>query len=157
MAAGSCEFLLYDDDDDDDEEVAVVDVDAVVEEEDGGAGFEAERSDLVGAAAEAGIVAAGALHALDRHVDRQAEDHAHARTLADGLAQLPGITISPETVETNIVRFDVADPVAFCAELADHGVLMAPLNATTVRAVTHLDVDAAGIDTALVAAARIAG
>lgn len=110
-----------------------------------------------GALRQAGIVAAGALHALERHVDRLADDHARATTLAEGLAQLPGITIDPATVETNIVRFDVADPPAFCAELREHGVLMAPLNATTVRAVTHLDVDDDGIDTALVATSRIAG
>lgn len=110
-----------------------------------------------GALRQAGIVAAGALHALDRHVERLADDHARARTLAEGLAQLPGITIDPSIVETNIVRFDVADPAAFCAELAGNGVGMAPLDATTVRAVTHLDVDDDGIDEALVAAARIAG
>ncbi|MBJ7522168.1 MAG: aminotransferase class I/II-fold pyridoxal phosphate-dependent enzyme [Solirubrobacteraceae bacterium] len=109
-----------------------------------------------GALRQAGIVAAGALHALDRHVDRLADDHTRATTLAEGLAQLPGITIDPSIVETNIVRFDVADPPAFCAELREHGVLMAPLNATTVRAVTHLDVDDDGIDTALVALSRIA-
>lgn len=69
-----------------------------------------------GALRQAGIVAAGALFALDRHVDRLAEDHARARTLAEGLAQLPGITIDPSIVETNVVRFDVAEPAAFCAE-----------------------------------------
>lgn len=110
-----------------------------------------------GALRQAGIVAAGALFALDQHVERLAEDHTRARTLADGLAQLPGIAVTPGEVETNIVRFGVADPAGFCRELAEHGVLMAPLNATTVRAVTHLDVDDDGIDTALVAAARAAG
>lgn len=110
-----------------------------------------------GALRQAGIVAAGALHGLDRHVDRLADDHARATTLADGLAQLPGITIDPSIVETNIVRFDVADAAAFCEELREHGVLMAPLNATTVRAVTHLDIDDDAIDTALVAVSRIAG
>ncbi len=110
-----------------------------------------------GALRQAGIVAAAALFALERNVDRLADDHARARTLADGLAQLPGIDIAPAEVETNIVRFGVADPVTWCAELAEHGVLMAPLNATQVRAVTHLDVDDDGIDAALVAAARIAG
>lgn len=110
-----------------------------------------------GALRQAGIVAAAALFALERNVDRLADDHARARTLADGLAQLPGIDITPAEVETNIVRFGVDDPAAFCRELADHGVLMAPLNAMQVRAVTHLDVDDDGIDTALVAAARIAG
>lgn len=110
-----------------------------------------------GALRQAGIVAAGALFALAHHVDRLADDHARARTLADGLAQLPGIVIAPDEVETNIVRFGVPDPAAFCRELAGHGVLMAPLSATTVRAVTHLDVDDDGIDRALVAAARVAG
>lgn len=110
-----------------------------------------------GALRQAGIVAAAALFALERNIDRLADDHARARTLADGLAQLPGIDIAPAEVETNIVRFGVADPAAWCAELAEHGVLMAPLNAAQVRAVTHLDVDDDGIDAALVAAARIAG
>lgn len=110
-----------------------------------------------GALRQAGIVAAGALFALEHHVERLADDHARARALADGLAQLPGIEISPDEVETNIVRFGVPDPAGFCREIAGHGVLMVPLNATVVRAVTHLDVDDDGIDRALVAAARVAG
>jgi threonine aldolase len=110
-----------------------------------------------GALRQAGIVAAGALFALEQHVERLADDHARARTLADGLAQLPGIEIAPDDVETNIVRFGVPDPAGFCRELAERGVLMAPLNATHVRAVTHLDIDDDGVDRALVAAARAAG
>src|ERR687889_2422247 len=50
---------------------------------------------LGGSMRQAGIVAAGALHALDHHVDRLAEDHALARTLADGLAEVPGVTLDP--------------------------------------------------------------
>ena len=57
---------------------------------------------------QAGIVAAGGLYALDHHVERLAEDHANARRLAEGLAELPGVELDPATVETNIVIFAVA-------------------------------------------------
>ena len=65
---------------------------------------------LGGAMRQAGIVAAGALYALDHHVDRLAEDHALARELAEGLAGLPGVTIDPADVETNIVIFEHDEP-----------------------------------------------
>jgi threonine aldolase len=107
-----------------------------------------------GAMRQAGIIAAGALYALDHHVDRLADDHANARTLAEGLAALPGVELDPATVETNIIAFDVPDARAFCAALEADGVLMGPLSARTVRAVTHLDVDAAGIQKALDAARK---
>ena len=94
---------------------------------------------------QAGIVAAGALYALDHHVERLADDHANARALAEGLAGLPGVELDPATVETNIVVFGVPDAERFCAALPRTGVLMGPLDARTVRAVTHLDVDADGI------------
>jgi threonine aldolase len=107
-----------------------------------------------GAMRQAGIVAAGALHALDHHVERLAEDHANARTLAEGLAELPGVELDPATVETNIVVFGVPDADGCCAALAEQDVLMGPLDARTVRAVTHLDVDADGIQQALAAARK---
>jgi threonine aldolase len=104
---------------------------------------------LGGAMRQAGIVAAGALYALEHHVDRLAEDHANARTLAEGLAELGGISIDPSTVESNIVIFEVADAVATCGTLWQEGVQLAPLDARRIRAVTHLDVDRAGIELAL--------
>jgi threonine aldolase len=107
---------------------------------------------LGGAMRQAGIVAAGGLYALDHHVDRLADDHARARRLADGLAALPDVEIDPATVETNIVIFAVPDSAAFCAALARADVTMGPLDARRVRAVTHLDVDDAGIERALEAA-----
>jgi threonine aldolase len=107
-----------------------------------------------GAMRQAGVIAAAGLHALDHHVDRLADDHANARRLAEGLAAIDGITIDPESVETNIVVFDVADAQAFCAALEGEGVLMGPLGPDRVRAVTHLDVDAGAIERALAAAAR---
>jgi threonine aldolase len=108
-----------------------------------------------GAMRQAGIIAAGALYALDHHVDRLAEDHANARALAAGLAGVPGIAIDPGAVETNIVVFGIADAPGFCAALERAGVLMSPLDAETVRAVTHLDVSADDVRRAVVEAARV--
>jgi threonine aldolase len=108
-----------------------------------------------GAMRQAGIVAAGALYALDHHVDRLADDHANARALAEGLAALPGVEIDPATVETNIVVFGVPDAPAFAEALGREGVRMGPLDARMVRAVTHLDVDADGVRRALEAARTV--
>jgi threonine aldolase len=110
-----------------------------------------------GAMRQAGIVAAAGLYALDHHVDRLADDHARARRLAEGLGALPGVEIDPATVETNIVVFAVPDAPAFVAALARDDVTMGPLDPRRVRAVTHLDVDDAGIDRALDAARRALG
>jgi len=107
-----------------------------------------------GALRQAGIVAAGALWALDHHVERLAADHDHARMLARGLAGLPGVEIDPDSVETNIVVFRVDDAPGLCASLAAAGVVMGPLDDRTVRAVTHLDVDEEGISFALSTALR---
>ena len=95
-----------------------------------------------GAMRQAGIVAAGALYALDHHVERLADDHALAATLARGLADVPGVALDPASVTTNIVVFEVDDAPGLVAALADAGVRMGALGPTTVRAVTHLDVDA---------------
>jgi threonine aldolase len=108
---------------------------------------------LGGSLRQSGILAAGCLYALDHHVERLAEDHEHARLLAEGLADLPGIEIDPATVETNIVVFAVADAPGYVAKLADQ-VELSAVDATHVRAVTHLDVDRADIETALTALTR---
>jgi threonine aldolase len=105
-----------------------------------------------GAMRQAGIVAAAGLYALDHHVDRLAEDHENARALAEGLAELPGIDVDPAEVETNIVVFQVPDAETICAALERAGVKMLALDGTRVRAVTHLDVDRADVDAAIVAA-----
>jgi threonine aldolase len=103
-----------------------------------------------GAMRQAGIVAAAALYALDHNVERLAEDHANARALADGLAAIDGVAIDPTTVETNIVIFDVAEPAALVAGLAERGVEVSQFG-ERVRAVTHLDVDAGDVETTLTA------
>jgi len=108
-----------------------------------------------GSMRQAGIIAAGALYALDHHVERLADDHALAASLARGLAEVPGVELDAAAVTTNIVVFEVADARALVARLADAGVKMGALGPTTVRAVTHLDVDAEGAERA-VAAVRAA-
>jgi threonine aldolase len=106
-----------------------------------------------GAMRQSGIVAAAALHALDHHVERLADDHGRARRLAEGLAALPGVELDPATVQSNIVIFAVPDADAFCGALAEQDVALSHFGPTRVRAVTHLDVDDAGIDRALAVAA----
>jgi threonine aldolase len=112
---------------------------------------------LGGAMRQSGIIAAAGLHALDHHVDRLAEDHARARRLAEGLAELPGVELDPAMVDTNIVIFAVPDAAAFCSALAADDVAMSQFGARRVRAVTHLDVDDAGVERALAAASRALG
>ena len=109
-----------------------------------------------GAMRQSGIIAAACSHALDHHVERLAEDHTHARRLAAGLARLPGIALDPAAVETNLVYFDVpGDAQAFVARLLERGVRMTAMGPARVRAVTHLDVDAAMIERTIAAAGEV--
>lgn len=100
---------------------------------------------------QAGIIAAGALYALENHRARLSDDHVNASRLAAGLAETPGVELDLATVETNIIYFDVTNKPAdqFCDHLLDHGVAMLPMGPDTVRAVTNLMVGTADIDTAL--------
>jgi threonine aldolase len=86
---------------------------------------------------QAGVLAAAALHALDHHVERLAEDHAHAALLAEGLQGLPGVTVHP--AQTNMVFVDLAPEKAAGAvdRLRAAGVLCTGL--ARLRLVTHLD------------------
>src|SRR5262244_1760475 len=114
------------------------------------------KQQMGGAMRQAGIIAAGGVYALRHHVERLAEDHANARRLADGLAALPGVRLDPKTVETNIVFFETSANAAEAVEhLLAHGVRMGALGPHTIRAVTHLDVDAAGIERALKVAREV--
>ncbi len=111
------------------------------------------RKRLGGAMRQSGIIAAGALHALEHHLERLAEDHAHARRLAEGLAELPGVTVDPSQVETNMVAADFPLPAGeMVARLEALGILAGPSGAgpRSVRLVTHLDVSAEDVDEALV-------
>jgi threonine aldolase len=101
---------------------------------------------------QAGILAAAGLYALEHNIERLAEDHLHAQKLARALAQLPGVRIKPEEVDTNIVVFDVAEthrsPEEVVAALKAEGVLVVALGHNALRAVAHLDVSADQIDQA---------
>lgn len=104
-----------------------------------------------GAMRQAGIIAAGALYSLDRHVERLAEDHENARILAEGLAEVNGIAVEP--VETNLVFFDVSGlhvtAEAFKTLAMERGVRISVLGKTRARAVTHLDVSRTQVQEAL--------
>lgn len=109
-----------------------------------------------GAMRQSGMAAAGALYALDHHVERLEEDHANARLLAEGLAEIKGVELDAASVETNIVIFSVPDARQFCSALAEEAVLMGAVGENRVRAVTHLDVDEAAVRRAITAAAAVA-
>ena len=109
------------------------------------------RKRLGGGMRQAGILAAAALYALDHHVARLAEDHAHARRLAALLAEVPGVKVDAAQVETNMVFAEFSRPSLEVVELlARHGVLTNPAGAPrTLRLVTHLDVSAEDIEEAV--------
>ena len=94
---------------------------------------------------QAGILAAAGIYALDHHLERLAEDHANARVLAKGLQEIDGMQIDLDSVQTNIVIMDIGrvgmSPAAAVEQLAREGVLVVPFGKSTLRAVTHLDVD----------------
>lgn len=114
-----------------------------------------------GAMRQAGVLAAGAIYALDHHIDRLADDHANARLLAERLTEIPGVTSSPEQAETNLVYFDLSDALgpapALCEALAAEGVLVLAEGPRTIRAVTNLDVSRADIDRAVATFASVLG
>ncbi|MEC7905991.1 MAG: beta-eliminating lyase-related protein, partial [Verrucomicrobiota bacterium] len=95
---------------------------------------------------QAGIIATGALYALENNVDRLAEDHADAQVLADSVRQSEGLALQPEMVDTNILIFHVEPSLGTASELVDamrtEGVLTMAVAPQLIRLVTHLDVDA---------------
>ncbi len=105
------------------------------------------RRRMGGSMRQSGIIAAGALHALENHRERLKDDHRRARELASGLAQLAGISVVDPP--TNIVMIDLdpdfGDPTRVLSFLESHRILMTQFGPTRLRAVTHMDVDSAGI------------
>ncbi len=108
---------------------------------------------------QVGVLAAAGLVALEESPQRLHEDHANARYLAEGLAQIPGISVDPKKVQTNIIIFDVRGTGRtageVCAELAKRKVLAGPTDKFAIRMVTHCDVDRAAIARALAALREI--
>jgi threonine aldolase len=111
------------------------------------------RKMLGGGMRQAGVLAAAALVALEESPRRLHIDHENARFLAEGLAGIPGIKIDPTKVVTNILFCDVSQTGLAAAEvsrrLASEGVLANSLSPTSIRMVTHYDVDRAGCERAL--------
>ena len=103
-----------------------------------------------GAMRQAGIVGAAALYALERHVDRIADDHGRARRLAEGLVAA-GVEVELDQVETNFVQIDVGQDRATAIErIKEHGVLVSTtVHPTRVRAVTHLDISDDDVEVAI--------
>jgi threonine aldolase len=106
---------------------------------------------LGGSMRQGGMNAAACIYALQHNIDRLAEDHANAASLARGMAQIPGVTV--ETPETNLVFFDTTGTGLtasdFAARLRPQGVMISVSSAYRGRACTHLDVSAAQIEEAL--------
>lgn len=107
---------------------------------------------------QAGMMAAGALYAVEHNIERLHDDHTNAGRLAAELADVPDIEVEPEHVHTNMVYFRVTTMNAntFSARCAEHGLLVLPVGATSIRAVTNLHVSAADIETALSVIADVA-
>ena len=109
------------------------------------------KHQLGGAMRQAGIIAAGAVYALQHHVDRLAEDHENARILFEGLSEIKAFKV--ESADTNMVYFDVSGlgitALDFNEKLMERGVRVSTLGDFLARAVTHLDVSRARVEEAL--------
>ena len=109
------------------------------------------RKMLGGGMRQAGVLAAACLHAVEHHVTRLADDHANAKALAEGLAGLPGLSLDPRLVQTNMV-FATLDPAkvdGLVKHLKAAGIVILPNPA--LRLVTHLDVSRQDVDKTIVA------
>jgi threonine aldolase len=118
------------------------------------------RKRLGGGMRQAGVLAAAGLIALEQYPSKLAADHANARYLAEALSRIPGISVDPGKVQTNIVIYDVSAvgmPAAeFSAQLKARGVLMNAVGETQLRLVTHYDVNREGAELAVRAIAEVA-
>lgn len=101
---------------------------------------------------QAGVIAAAALYALEHHVERLVEDHAHARRLGDAIRGIDGLALRPPEIDTNLVVIHVEPRLGtagqFAARLKDRGLLVLAIGPTLLRAVTHLDVGGEQIERA---------
>jgi len=113
------------------------------------------RKVLGGGMRQSGIIAAAGIEALEQMVDRLAEDHENARRLAEGIANVPGLSLDLGKIYTNIVYFDMADKQfdagTLVTQLTGRGVKVLQLGPGRLRAVTHYGISAEDIDLALVA------
>lgn len=108
------------------------------------------RKRMGGGMRQVGMLAAAGLHALDHHVERLADDHAHAALLAEALG------LDPDAVDTNIVVVHRSDAADFVAAARAEGVVISTVGPTAVRLVTHLDVSTADAERAATVLRRLA-
>ena len=118
------------------------------------------RKMVGGGMRQAGIIAACGIVALESMVERLADDHANARRLSQGLAQIPGIVHHPETVQTNILFFELEEGLGteaeFVRRLGDKGVRVGS-SYGRIRMVTHRHIGATDVDAALSAVSKLMG
>ena len=113
------------------------------------------RKMVGGGMRQVGVIAATGIVALETMIDRLAEDHEHARLLAQGLASVPGVQIDPEAVQSNIVVFGV-DDASFAGRLREAGVLTTAFGPQRLRMVPHYGITRADIDETLERVRRVA-
>ncbi|MBO32464.1 MAG: low specificity L-threonine aldolase [Rhodospirillaceae bacterium] len=114
---------------------------------------------LGGAMRQSGILAAAGIYALENNVLRMAEDHANAKLFAKSISNISGVSVDVSSVETNIVIFSVENTELSAPQIAEqlltYGIRVGMINADQIRAVTHLDVDRAGVEEAAYTMSRI--
>jgi threonine aldolase len=117
------------------------------------------RKMVGGGMRQAGVLAAAGIVALEQMVDRLGEDHANARRLAEGLSAIPGVSVNPASVQTNIVLFGLEDPSQSLSQLqqgiAAYGVRANPMDPRHLRAVTHYGITTDDIDATLAAVRQV--
>jgi threonine aldolase len=117
------------------------------------------RKSVGGGMRQCGIIAAAGIEALNNMTTRLAEDHANARRLAEGIAEIPGLVIDLDRVQTNIVFFDIVSGMVsaeqLVKELYNEGVRILQLGPARMRAVTHYGIEIQDIESALTALSRV--
>jgi threonine aldolase len=114
------------------------------------------RKHLGGGMRQAGILAAAGIVALESMVDRLAEDHKRAASLAAGLKNNPGIILDAGTPATNMIFFTLADTIRLSTEkienkMKEHGILISASGPRRIRLVTHIWIDDAGVEKTIAA------
>mmetsp|Transcript_20857 Transcript_20857/g.27446 ORF Transcript_20857/g.27446 Transcript_20857/m.27446 type:complete len:375 (+) Transcript_20857:367-1491(+) len=106
------------------------------------------RKALGGGMRQSGILAAAGLFALQNNIANLEQDHINAKRLAHGISKIPGITVEPESIKTNIIYFelDSMNSEQFVSEMNNKGILLGGYSSKTVRAVTHHQINQRGID-----------
>jgi threonine aldolase len=117
------------------------------------------RKAVGGGMRQCGILAAAGIVALEQMVDRLSDDHVNARRLAEGIANMAGVDIDPQTVQTDIVIFQVTSNKLSAPQLVqallERGIQMSAIGPGQIRAVTHHGIEAADIETTLSAMSDI--